>query len=77
MEKRLEILLDEEEYQEILAAARREGVMLSQWVGKTLREARQEHVAAIESKLRAISDASQHHFPTADIQTMLRQSIPR
>lgn len=76
MKKRLEILLDEEEYRETQAAARRVDMTASEWVRMALREARQGHVTAIESKLRAITDASQHHFPTADIQTMLRQSIP-
>ena len=71
MPKRLQVLLAEEEYREIQAAARHQGVTVSEWVRKTLREARQDHVAVIESKLRAITDASQHHFPTTDIQTML------
>ena len=77
MKKRPEILLDEEEYREIQAAGRRGGLTVSEWVRKALHEARQEHVAAIELKLRAITAASQHHFPTADIQTILRESTPR
>ena len=77
MQKHLEILLDEEEHREIQSAARREGLTVSEWVRKSLRVARQDHVAAIESKLRAITAASQHRFPTTDIQTMLSQSTPR
>ena len=77
MRKRLQVLLADTEYREIQYLARHQGVTVSEWVRKTLREARQDHVAVIESKLRAITDASQHHFPTADIETMLRESAPR
>ena len=77
MQKHLEILLDEQEHQEIQAAARHQGLTVSEWVRKTLRAARQDHVALMDSKLRAITAASQHHFPTTDIHTMLSQSTPR
>ena len=77
MRKRLQVQLAEAEYREIQAAARRQGLTVSEWVRRALREARQEHVAAIETKLLAITEASRHHFPTADIETMVQQSAPR
>lgn len=35
--------------------------------------ARTEQPKTIKSKLRAISEASKHEFPTADIEDMLRE----
>ena len=77
MQKRLQVLLDDAEYREIQHLARRQRVTLAEWVRQALRKARSAHPSTMESKLRAISDASQHHFPTTDIQTMLRESAPR
>ena len=77
MKKRLQLLLDEAEYREIQAAARHQGVPVTDWVRQALRKAITTHPSSMETKLRAITDASQHHFPTTDIQTMLRESTPR
>ena len=73
MKKRLQVLLDEQEYGEILAAARRERVTVAEWVRRALRKARSDHRETVETKLRAIADASRHDFPTADIEDMLRE----
>ena len=77
MKKRLQLLLDETEYREIQHLARLQRITLADWVRQALRKARSTHPSSMETKLRAISDASQHHFPTTDIQTMLRESTPR
>ena len=73
MAKRLQILLDEEEYSEIQAVARRRRMTLAEWVRQALRKAKADDPATVETKLRAIADASRHEFPTADIEIMLRE----
>ena len=73
MSKRLQVLIDEEEYQEIRSVARRQRVTVAEWVRQALRQARSEQPGAIETKLRAIADASRHQFPTADIEVMLQE----
>ena len=75
MSKRLQVLLDEEEYLEIQiqGVARRQRVTVAEWVRQALRKARGDHPGTVEAKLRAIADASRHQFPTADIEVMLRE----
>ena len=73
MSKRLQVLLDEEEYKEIQDVARRHRVTLAEWVRQALRQARSDHPGAVDAKLRVIADASQHNFPTAGIEVMLRE----
>ena len=73
MRKRLEVLLDEEEYKEIQRAARRQRLTLAEWVRQALRQATRGHPGTVEAKLRVIADASRHDFPTADIEVMLRE----
>ena len=71
MVKRLQVLLDEDEYQEIQGVARRQRMTVAEWVRQAMRTARGGHPGTAEAKLRAIADASRHTFPTADIETML------
>ena len=71
MPKRLQVLLDEEEYKEIQGVARRQRVTLAEWVRQALRKARSDQPGTVEAKLRVIADASRHAFPTADIGDML------
>ncbi len=73
MTKRLQVLFDEEEYREIQGAAQRQRMTVAEWVRQALRKARSTHSATIDAKLRAITDASRHEFPTADIEVMLRE----
>ena len=73
MPKRLQVLLDEEEYKEIQDVARRQRMTLAEWVRQALRQARSDHPGTVEAKLRVIADASRHEFPTADIEVMLRE----
>jgi len=74
MSKRLQVLFDEAELRELRAAAERQGVPVSEWVRRALREARRrEPQGDLESKLRAVRGAARHEFPTADIDEMLAQ----
>ena len=46
---------------------------VAEWVRQALRKAREDHPGTADAKLRAIADAARHQFPTADIETMLRE----
>ena len=66
------MLLEEAELREIQKAARRERVTVAEWVRRALRQARKEGpVRDTTRKLDAIRHATQHEFPTADIDRML------
>ena len=73
MSKRLQVLLDEQEYQEIEVAARSQRMTVAEWVRQALRKARDDQPGSIDLKLRAIADASRHEFSTADIDVMLQE----
>ena len=73
MSKRLQVLLEEEEYIEIRGIARRQRVTLAEWVRQALRKAAVDQPGTADVKLRAIVDASRHQFPTADIDVMLQE----
>lgn len=73
MSKRLQVLVDEEEYREIQGVARRQRLTVAEWVRQALRRAREDDPGTIEAKLRVIAEASRHEFPTADIDVMLAE----
>ena len=72
MSERLQVLLQESELREVLEAARREGIPVSEWVRRALLDARRRQSQRdLDEKLRAIRAAAGHSFPTADIDEML------
>jgi len=74
MSKRLQVLLDLQEWEQLQEIARRHRTTVSEWVRRTLREARErEPQGDLQTKLRAIRAAVRHDFPTADIEQMLQQ----
>jgi hypothetical protein len=74
MSKRLQVLLPDEELTEIQRFARREHLTAGEWVRRTLREARlRQPVNDSATKLKAVRRASEHSFPTADIDQMLHE----
>jgi hypothetical protein len=74
MSKRLQVLLDEAEFQDVREAARKQGVPVSEWVRLALREARRrEPQGDIDRKLQALRKAMQHEFPAPDIEQMLAE----
>ena len=74
MSKRLQILLDDEELQEIKAVAKRSRMSVSSWVRTALREARlQKPRIDTQRKLQTIRAAVPDSFPTADIDQMLAE----
>ncbi len=76
MTKRLQVILDDEEYSELQGIARRQRLTLAEWVRRALRRARDDASGSVDSKLRVIDEASRHSFPTADIEVMLREIAP-
>ena len=73
MSKRLQVLLDPEETREIQGIARRQRITVAEWVRQALRKARSDSPQTVESKLRAVAEASRHQFPMADIEVMRRE----
>ncbi len=73
MRRRLQVLLDEEEYLAIQDAARMQRVTISAWVRQALCKAMDDQRGTVDAKLRAIANTSRHQFPTADIEVMLRE----
>lgn len=72
MSKRLQILVDDGEFEEIHGAAARDGLTMSEWVRIALRHARRDRPRRdVAAKLAAVRSAASHAFPTADIEDML------
>jgi predicted DNA-binding ribbon-helix-helix protein len=75
MTQRLQVLLEDAEFDELRRAARNEGIPVSELVRRALREARDRRPAGdLDTKLRAVRAAIRHEFPTADIDDMLEQT---
>jgi len=67
MSHRLQVILDDEEYAALQAAARRSRDTVSEYVRRTLREARDGTPSApIEHKLLVVREAAGHAYPTGD-----------
>jgi hypothetical protein len=74
MSKRLQVVLDDEEYGRIERFARRERITVSEWVRRALREAGEAQPSGDAGrKLAAVRAAARHHFPTGDIEQMLQE----
>lgn len=74
MSKRLQVLFEDEEFDELRATAERSGLTVSEWVRQALRRARREESAGDPArKLAAVRSALRHDFPTGDIEDMLAE----
>lgn len=74
MSKRLQVLFEETEFEELREAARRDGVPVSEWVREALRDSRRRKPrGSLETKIAAVRAAAQHEFPTAEIDDMLAE----
>ena len=72
MSKRLQVILDDEEFGEIRRVARRRRMTVSEWVRQSLRDSRREEPSQdAERKLSVVREAAVHAYPTADIAVML------
>ena len=73
MTKRLQVLLDDDEYRDVQRAAQGDRMTVSEWVRRVLRQARFDRRGSTHAKLHAVAEAARHEFPTADIDDMLRE----
>ena len=74
MKKRLQVTLDDKEMREIQRTAQQQQITVAEWVRQTLRAARQQvSITDPKKKLRVIRCATQHAFPTGDIDQLLRE----
>lgn len=72
MTQRLQVLLDDSEFDEIRRIAQRHHMTVAEWVRQALRAARRDEPAAEpQRKLMVLRDAARHAYPTADVQQML------
>ena len=75
MSKRLQVLFEEREFEDLRAIARRHGMTVSERVRQAVRSARRrESGGDVAAKLAALRKATQYSFPTADIDQMLRET---
>lgn len=74
MSVRLQVVLDEAEMKAIREDARRQGVTVSEWVRRALKESRRQMASGEPSrKLAAVRAAAKHSFPSGSIQQMLSE----
>ncbi len=75
MSKRLQVVLDADEWEELRKIARQQRMTVSDWVRRTLREAREREPGGdLDAKLHAIRTAVRHEFPAPDIEQMLEET---
>ncbi len=73
MTQRLQVLLDDSEFNEIREIARRHRMTVAEWVRQALRAARREEPRYdAEQKLAVLREAAGFNYPTADIDEILR-----
>jgi hypothetical protein len=74
MSKRLQVILDAREFKSFQQIARETGVSLGEWVRQALRRTAEGFARKTpQAKLKAISRASRHSFPTGDIDDILSE----
>lgn len=74
MSQRLQVLLEEEEFDEIRRIAQQHRMTVAEWVRQALRAARRDEPAVEpRRKLAVVREAAQWEYPTADIEQMLAE----
>ncbi len=73
MTKRLQVLMDDAEIDEIQRVARSEHLTVAEWVRQKLRAARSQGGRDALRKLDAVRRAGEYSFPTADVDRMLAE----
>ena len=72
MTQRLQVLLDDSEFDEIREIARRHRMTVAEWVRQALRLARREEPQyGIAQKLAVLREASLHAYPAGEIEDIL------
>ncbi len=74
MSKRLQVIIKDPEYREIQRVARSRHMSVAAWVRQALELARREEpIGAVVKKLEAVRLATQHQFPSGEIDEMLAE----
>ena len=74
MSKRLQVIVDDEELEEIRRVARRHRMTVSEWVRQALRDGRRSEPKTDDArKLAVVREAAEHAYPSGDIEEMLRE----
>ena len=74
MSKRLQVILQDAEYREIQRVARSRHMSIAEWVRQALDLARRrEPTGGMAKKLETVRRAAQCQYPSADIDSMLRE----
>lgn len=72
MSKRLQVIIEDGEYEDLRRVAEAKGMTVSAWVRDVLRQARRgESSGDVERRLAVVRAAARHTFPTGDIEEML------
>jgi hypothetical protein len=72
MTKRLQLILSDDEYQEVLHAARLRKISIAEWIRQALGIFRSSPPRrSVAQKIEAVRLAARFEFPTADIDAML------
>lgn len=75
MSTRLQVVMDDAELVALRADADRHGMTVSAWVRHAIRAARRaESDVAPSCKLDVVRQATEHAFPTGDIEVMLAET---
>ncbi len=73
MSQRLQVLLEDDEFDELRAVAKAHRMTVAEWVRQALRAARRaESSYDVGRKLAVVREAAQFRYPTADISDLLR-----
>jgi len=71
MSKRLQVILQDNEYREVQRAARARHMSMAEWVRQSLATARrQQPDGSLTKKLEALRIATRYQFPVGDIDQM-------
>ena len=74
MSRRLQVILNDSEMEEIQFVAEQEHMTVSEWVRHALRAARRNRsVKDAAKKIAVIRSAARNEFPTGDIQQILKE----
>lgn len=74
MSKRLQVVIGDDEFVEVQRAADDEGLSVSGWVRKSLRQARRQTASAdLERRLAAVRVAAAYSFPVGEVEDMLAE----
>lgn len=74
MSKRLQVVLDDAELEDIQRVSRAQHLTVAEWVRQALRAARREQpVYDVSTKIQVVREAARHDYPSGDIEDMLHE----